>query len=283
MAHTCTASLTCLVHIVGLLVLIRVKTPNANQKVIIINLAFTEMLFCLNRVINLAWKNIMGGRNVNRVKAIMTVRLFFFTANKAVMLYLILDRFLDIFLHLKYALYFTKKKIVVILAIAWTICAIYSISLGVVDSLLYPLNYPKLHRKFNIPVSLVLDGLIVVSATITYLYFYFKVKAIHKTERGSSENQGQSSSFKFKIPFLLVTTYIMFNVVGTIVVLAGDKGRNIYLLRLSGWNLIVLGYLSDGLLYVFMQKDVRKLLYEKLCKRALRRKITSSSTDTSQN
>ena len=276
------AALTCIVHIIGLVVLIRVKSPNANQKFIVINLAFTEMLFCLNQVIHFAWKGLAETANFKRTKATMTLRLFFFTTNKVVMLCLILDRFFDILLNLKYALYFTKKKIVTVMVVAWTTCAIYSVTVGVLDSLRNPLEFPKLHKNVNIYVSLVLDALIVICATTTYLYFYLKVKAILRKRHCNSTNQAQSSSFKFTIPFLLVATYVVFNVAGTLMVEFSGEGRGTYQrpLRLSGWNLVAVSYLSDGLLYVFLQKNVRRYIIDGFSKNILRRDITNSDTYT---
>ena len=135
-----TLLLTSICHTIGLVVLWRVKSPAVNQRIIIINVALTELLFCINQLAYHASKNILDQPSITQVKVNQILRLIVYTANKLVMVHLTLDRFADIYLNLQYAIHFAKEKVIKMLVGIWTISAVYGVVLGVLMEVTTPAN-----------------------------------------------------------------------------------------------------------------------------------------------
>merc|ERR1711962_1942005 len=103
---------------------------------------------------------------------------FSFTSYKLVMLYLIMDRFSDIFLNLRYALYFDRKRVLKILSSLWVCSACYGIIMGICGAIdVTSGGLDKLRDLYQIHniISVSLDGIIMLMATITYVYFFIIV------------------------------------------------------------------------------------------------------------
>ena len=252
-------------HVIGLIILWRVKSPAVNQRIIIINLAASEMLFCANQLVYYASKDIFDQPTITLVKVNQPLRFIVYTANKLVMIHLILDRFADIYLNIKYALYFTQEKVIKILASIWIMCVVYGVTLGVLmEVFTKDREYPKFQYLVNIVVSIVLDALITFLAVGTFSYFLYKVRKIMTRDNLSNGNNMQNrksySKQKFLVPFLMIATYVAFNVTGTwLVTLYGIDPVLYYV----AWLMVGFGYLTDAILYVFLQKDNR-IVFSKL-------------------
>ena len=135
----------------------------------------------------------------------------FFTGIPLIVLHIIVDRFLEIHLNIKYPLIMRGKRLKITMLILWFVSTIFAVVVLIND--LYEIS-DIVWTIFDF-VGLALDLVIVVSAFSTYVYFYAKVKAIRKSE----SNTEQMLSFvrkKFKIPCLMVLTYIVFNLTSTI-------------------------------------------------------------------
>ena len=265
--------ITFVCHSIGLVVLMRVKSAAVNQRIIIINLALTEILFCANQLAYYAAKNIFHRPSIPLVKVNQTVRPIFHTANKLVMIHLTLDRFADIYLSLKYALYFSRKQVIKILGAIWIASIAYGVILGIIMEVFTPHGeYPTINYKVNFFVSVVLDIFITLSAVCTYSYLFHKVRNIMTRDitLNNTKNRSTHPRIKFLIPLLMIATYLAFNVTGTFIqTVAEKKGeRERILLIHIAWFMIGFGYLTDAALYVFLQKDVRSFITTfTLCKR----------------
>ena len=250
----------------------KVRSTARNQRLIIINLAISELLFCLNQMVYYGARKLMEKPSVLLVKINLPIKMFALTANEFIMLCLIFDRFADIYLHLKYAIYFTKRRTVYILSTIWVLSAIYGTALGVFGHILSPGVYPTIHNDANNYVSIVLDIVITISGIATFVYFYAIVYQIRKRDNArfgtKTGPRRRHPSLKFIVPFFMVVTYIMFNAMSTMIswfaFVCRKRGSLYYskyfLLMHISWVLVVVGYLSDALLYIFFQKKVRSYL-----------------------
>ena len=264
-------------HIIGLVVLWRVKSPAVNQRIIIINLALTELLFCANQLAYYAEKKIFSPPSVSSVKVNQTLRSIVHTANKLVMIHLTLDRFADIYLNLKYALHFSRERVIKILSAIWIVSIVYGVTLGIIMEVFTPTStYPRVHYQVTIPVSIVLDIIITLSAIGTYSYLFYKVRSIMNRDTSSNgnntENKRSHPSLKFLVPFLMIATYLAFNVSGTVISIISDtlyaNSKTGHWLFHVSWLMIGFGYLTDAILYIFLQKDVRSFITSFItCKR----------------
>lgn len=267
-------------HILGLIVLFYIKSPisNQNQITIMINLALTEFIFCLNLGILFMFKilntDFFKGSVLETLN--LSVEMFSFTSNKLVMLVIITDRFFDIYLNIKYAVYFTRKRIKYTLFIIWFICALYAAGQGVfVHTNCYTSRGAWTIQNY---ISFPLDAIILLSAILTYIYFYMKVNAILQSLAAvknlrSPQNMEDTQTttrlgMKFLLPFLIIFTYLLCNVTATALFIIR---RNYYLgtrhssvLLQVAWTAEVIGFLSDAVLYVFLQRNVR-LFITSLC------------------
>ena len=197
------------------------------------------------------------------------------------MIYLICDRAFDIYFHMRYPLYFTQQTTKRVLVALWIVCAIFAL-------LMVPMEKFKIQPAVQIILSIFFIGtevLIVVTAMITYSYLYIKVRQILANSHvlAHSGNTRQSQISKFLLPCLIIATYLIFNLTGIVLMFysrIGLKGSSS--LTKSSLSEIahlfwILGWISDGAIYIFLQKSVRKRL-----KSVFKKSISpTTSTDSS--
>ena len=293
------AFLTSLLHIIGIVLLVKVKSDLPNQRIILVSLAFSELLFCLPYATlqTLAFENTGWGKWENypmalqiiNYSAIMTARI----ANRLMMIYFISDRYLAILLHMKYKIIFTKQRVVKLVALLWLICIIHTLIYGF-------LTFKTRHLTGNETWSIItftgltLDVIIVLSGFGTYIYFFMKVfktvksdvkrkDAIKKhkdSESGISDTNARgvtgssqrpntrSYRRKFLVPILIVLTYILFNISAVIMyqvrLQGGTADPHDNLLRKVAGILVLIGFMNDAILYIFVQRNIRNYLYNLL-------------------
>ena len=268
------ASPTAILHLVGLFVLFRIKVPQFNQIKIMINLAFTELIFCLNVIVYFTVVKIVD-KDWHTLRHMKTLHLIVnnscVVANRLVMLYLVGDRFLDINLHMKYPIYFTKKRVMTVLFCCWVVGG----SFGLIQGTLVALQHYSNRDSYVISnsISLTLDSAIAVSAIATYVYFYSKVGEMNRRDnarrKGNQKRINIKHSFKFLVPFIMIVTYIIFNVSATVIwqvtSLHGESNKKLTdILFQVAWIVELVGFLCDAILYVLLQRNVRTTLISKL-------------------
>ena len=105
---------------------------------------------------------------------------------------------------------------------------------------------------------LVLDAIFVIASICTYSYFYRLVKRIKQ----SSPRRLATKNSKFIIPFLIVLSYLLFNVTSTILFQVWRHIRPLgpaepsYLLTMAR-VLTLLGFTCDSILHIFSQRRIR--------------------------
>ena len=222
--HLSAALLASLFHLFGIILLYRMTIEKSNQTLLIINLAGTELLYCLYEFAYVLLKVV----SVDKPPALVTidwiVALSFLIANKLMMLYLILDRFAEIYFHMKYPLFFTKARVIKILSVLWVFSIVYGTVIAVLTIWSNGFKNPYIEKSNYIQsynyFTLVVDATITVVAVGTYLCFYSKVSSIIKRTKSEEKqrNQGmdRKQNRKFLIPFLMIATYLVFNVSSTV-------------------------------------------------------------------
>ena len=265
--------LAALVHITGLCLLFLVKFKPVNQRRIVINLAWTELGTDVNQIVVYSFL-LMGSCGWSSVCAYVDQFFYvlFVGLNKLLIMYMMIDRVLDIHLNMRYPLYFTKQVVGRILAALWMLCAILALAM-------------VFFRKYNIgamsKVSLGYfdycflmseDVAIVVIAVTTYSFLYVKVRRFHEMDkrqhnsvRGSSPNI-RSPTSKFLMPSLITAIYLMFNTTGDVMLyyktfsLKGEEQSMRQVLSEVGHLLWILGGISDGIVFIFSQRSIKNRL-----------------------
>ena len=271
-------TLTTVVHGIGILLLVKIKSNLPNQRIIVINLALSELLFCLLqaliyllKIADRKWRH--WDKPDQQIMSIYVLHMYsamaFNMATRLFLIYIINDRFMSILLHMKYIIWFPKHQVLKIVIMIWLLALMYGTvlcSLAVGTKYLTILNAWTVHNFANV----LLDSIIVVSGIGTYIYFYKKVRAIAKSTKAvpndATHVQTTSSyTHKFILPFLIVLTYIIFNISATIIYQIrlpmkslGNRQQN--LLKQFARILVITGFLSDSLLYIFVQKQIRRFV-----------------------
>ena len=278
-------SLSTILHSIGLYLLISTKGLLENQRIVTINLAVSELCSSVYQVIMKIIENHSGDEHdlsAFLIDACFSILLF--SNIRFVFIHLLLDRFLDIHLNIKYTVYFTKARLIMIVCGVWTFCAVFAITMTLICK--YVTGFSFLKQFFGFTFFL-LDVLIVVLAVITYSYMFMKVNQIMRSEMihfpaASRARARKTTRQKFMIPCLMVLTYVLLNVTAEVIIMIEKHVNN-----RKSWNyahnvahlLIILGWISDSVIYIFAQRGIRKKLKKTwFCKKV--RNIWSSFIKT---
>ena len=105
-----------------------------------------------------------------------------------------------------------------------------------------------------------------VSAISTYIYFFLKVQKIKRAEeRQSDEGILRRKDLvwdNFKVPVLMVLTYILFNISAQVLSIMAsygifDAGINSVLYNIA-YLVAIPAFSADAFIYLLLHKDVRK-------------------------
>ena len=112
----------------------------------------------------------------------------------------------------------------------------------------------------------IFDSVILVSSVATYTYFFTAVKKIDETkEKNESSSRAKRLLWKnFKVPTLMVSTFILFNITGTILSTIGSfeafNNDTNHLLQDISYILDIPAFSADAFTYMLLKKRVRKRL-----------------------
>ena len=240
-------------HFIGLLLLTKAKRFPGKQKFFIINLSFTEMVLSWLRAV----KTISN--TVKQSFAVICIMGVLFLGLRWIILLMIVDRFLEIFWNVKYPIYIKKNFIMGLLASLWILSSVLVGTFALYRDYFGPLVY--------FFIGLVLDMIIVIVSSVTYIYFFLKVKKIRNQIDIVRNHRHKISTVaikNFKIPLLMVLTYILFNVTGSFLALkasylTADVIFKSLFLQLSDL-LDICAFLSDVCIYVFLQRKILNIL-----------------------
>ena len=250
-----------LLHIAGLILLFKARNDLPNQRLLTKNLAVAEISFCLSKIVTFSallyhrsfWTSLLD--NFLSCFSVTVIRLS--------MLHIIIDRFIEIYFNIKYPLLMTSKRFLILIAANW---AVSVISATIVTVLVAVTNCIELIFRVYLLLLLIFDMTILLSAITTYAHFYSRVLQIKRLEVNS---MGQSKESrlnlfreKFKQPCYIVMTYICFNLTSTVLMQTYNyaEERKKWLLYISYQALMIFGLASDGIIYIFANRNVCKLL-----------------------
>ena len=253
-------SLAALLHLVGLLLLVKVKTKFRNQQMITIHLAISEIFNCLFQV-SVSVSALAQSRLYEWYLVLQLFIFFSGVSSKLIMMYLTMDRMFDIFLHMRYPIYFTKRCVMIVLSVLWLLSFTVGITCTILQLNILNVAIRKNIYEIRTYLFFTLDVLITVNAIIIYICLYIKVTAAQRsTHYAAGQSRRQNPLAKFVVPCILVLTYIIFNVTGSAFKMFHFwNPRKIIFVNASAL-LVMLGWISDACVYVFAQKDVRLYL-----------------------
>ena len=178
-----------------------------------------------------------------------------------VLITLTLDRFLQIYLNLKYQLYVTKKWTKFIIAFCYVLglCSVVAIvGLSNVD---HQISIGIIRKYFYSAYAV----LVTTVFAITYCYIYIRIirgrnTVIGRQSSRTGEKGGQGRSVF--IPYWIVFTYIVFIVIPGIVFYVLStvlKEKILIILAFDVWRLFwLIAFITDALIYILLHESIRK-------------------------
>ena len=87
---------------------------------------------------------------------------------KLIMIYLKVDRLLDINLHLRYSLYFSEQRVKNIILTVWLFCSIYALMIIMLNR--FDIAYRQVLTLFVVLFTITTDTIILTTALTSYLH-----------------------------------------------------------------------------------------------------------------
>ena len=245
-----------ILHSLGIAILFKMKGKLPNQRILIMNLASAELMNCMWKVIG---RCILTKLRHNLAIFYAFFNIAFHLSIRFIMLLIIIDRFLYIWLNIKYQIYINRKRLRNAIIMQWVLC----VPLPLVIVLILTFDYKKSAKtlsKMIVTMYVALDISIIMASICTLGYFFSKVKKITKNMKKRRRKQSNvvTAWFKLKIPCLMVTTFIIFNTSNTLV--RYNVHHNEGTLSIVFVVLDICGWCSDACIYIFLQKRATCIL-----------------------
>ena len=232
-------------------------TNLTTQQLLIFNLSICEWL------VNLSWLvsevlRLCGYKETSYDSYTFCIHTATCAVLYMLMVYMTLDRLMAVIFTFGYLRYWTvgrTKKILVFIWAIGTLLAVIFISLFEI----FGNKWFYDRRLFFLSIGVFLFFLALAFITYAVIFWrYSKSRSSADANRTSNEPGQRFQRSRFHIPILIMLTYILFNIGPYI----------FYVVNLLEFNtmivvtnvLFALGYMSDSLIYIFMQRNVRAQL-----------------------
>lgn len=273
----------CALHLTGIYLLYysrRFHQVGRNQYLYVLNLSIVEFIYCLVFVC----ANAVSGEHEQYLK--MFRQSFMYTWFSLIMICLTLDRFLEIYLNLRYVTICTVYKTKIALCLA----PVFSIGISVVVYLVANNNndmnlFKSFDRIINLFYCPILNVIFMTTAIVTYGYILRKIRRVRRRSSIADDfmqNVSKRKRFLRKIymPTFLVVTFFLFYLVPDFVnwiykfygIIESDQLQNVH--YLAHW----VSYVSDALIYTLATKQIRKTI-----KRMMYKRLQNKESSFSEN
>ena len=246
-----------IVHGVGMWLLKKILSSRKNPQMhLIFNLSLSEFIVSCLEVSKIFIMWVMGEEH----ESVFYVNMFQLSGLSLLvnfmMIFITLDRLAHFLLNLQYSSVISIRRTKFLCWFSWSLSVTYSIVCCVlfryelVDfDILYKYQYPSIGVIF------------LISASITYSYIAYKC-CIHR-------RMSQHSTVKMKmyLPTLLIATYVLLQIVPDLIYLlyiVVPKRESSVEFNVVIWFVYMVSLLSDGLIYIFVQENVRQELFRLL-------------------
>ena len=250
-------------HITALAVLFCVKRNNVqgSQKILLIALCMTELTFV---VVNFTGELCYI---MKLQKAANALYIFLFASVSKmyilIMFLITVDRFLVIYLNIKYDVLWSPKKTMIVL---FVLIVFSALSLAPT----YLIGLKKAERIGSLYVSPILEAIFIISASAIYFYIIKKVlrnrKKMKQLQKQLKVNirtvyhAERHNRFKMFVPTMIIITFVFFTVGANLVCLVAQIKDAKSNLRKISMILFPIGFIADSLIYIFNLQSVRSNL-----------------------
>ena len=278
--------LVMLLHSLGayLLTTLYKRGANAPEKLYLINLSISEIIFNMFDILSTPLSIMPHSIPDDDARMIGLVQEYIIIVNGygvvpvyfLSMIFLTIDRLLEIVLCLRYHYYITTRKTQLLLIFTWGASLFVGISLAFVHAY-ETRDFALIADPMVIIVYPTFEFIFITVAFLTYGFLFHKYRKsrVPPVTRQPTVKQQMTrvpsvlqafQTSRFHIPVMLITSFLIFITIsdlmysfGQVTEYGGDKIEN-EVCRL----MIGIGCLSDAIIYIFMSPSVKKLLMKKL-------------------
>ena len=133
---------------------------------------------------------------------------------------------------------------------------------------------------------MIVDGLVVTCSLSSFIYLFWKVRSILLRENVMNSSSPLSVKKniirKLKVPCAIATTYITLNFSIVILLRISPTDSPTFLADL-GFTIYALGLISDCLIYVFMQPNIRSYMKQLVLRSGMSNCIEPTHPDTTNS
>ena len=261
-------------HILALKLMISLKRNNiqGSQRFLLIALCITELTYAL---VDIARQSC----EVVRLPRLSYQAIWLFNTTCITFLYIIImtlitiDRFLEIYLNIKYNIVWSPRKTRIALFIAATLCFLSFITL-----FLFGIKFGN-HRVVAATIFCYIYPIFITAFACTYFYILKKLykfrantarlqKQLQANVAGKIHNKESNNRFKIFVPTLIIVTFLLFMVVPNVIRLCAFfefvKPGIAYIVSFIS---IPVGFTLDPCIYIFNLKEVRSAIRKRFCSR----------------
>ena len=252
------------VHILALALLIRQKQNNVkgSQKLLLIALCVTELIYALVDILgHICYKLELDHRTIVFYVFNSTTMTFMYIF---IMTCIAVDRFLEIYLNIKYSLLWSSKKTKIILFVGLAICCFVPIpfieimlnNVFHIEDIIYRYIYPVFEIMFII--IFLCSYFYIIRQVLRYRRNTRKLeKQLSRNSRGVHHKQS-NNRFKLFLPTSIIVTFLIFMIGPNILrlcvslkLLCHDVGYSV------SFVIIPFGFIADPIIYIFSLKASR--------------------------
>ena len=246
-----------ILNIVGVYLLREASSGKSNQTLLLMNMSIIKIIISIIGIV-LTTLQACGREQARPYQIFDIIDAALFCVNHQVVLIITVDRLFAVVFPIKYNTKDTRNILTISVAIAWL--------LGTAGILpFFFIAYDLLYKIVYKIVFLTLDGLVIVTALLTYSCILKQLIASRK--KFSKASKSESSFLKQHGQFFCISSLIMLSFILTVtipdivyVILVINKGyKDPYIESSIGlvWSIYLV---TDPLIYIFLQKPIRRKL-----------------------
>ena len=259
-------------HSIGsyLLMCLQRKGKAKTQHVLILNISGCVIILNILQIIHVVFSLQSPTITVQVTKYIILITMYtiYFSVYFSAMVYINIDRLLEVFLNIRYPLHVTTARVKRLLILTW----VSGICMGIIIPLLLKISnnsITDIHiRLLYVESSIEVSYIILTTATYVTIFLRFKVSRRQPSDTracGSCgvESIGSWKTFRhsrFYIAVLLIITYILFIITPDIIstMKISENFRNAANITTE------IAWILDTLTYIYIDKTMKKLFYQKM-------------------
>lgn len=239
-----------LLHLIGIYCLKIFSRWKYTQTYLIVHLSICHIFYALLGIIRNGFSESMTDDILNYLALFgQGLNFPFYT----VMFSLTLDRFLEIYLHLRYTNSFFVRHKLSICHASWTTMVIYFVTMSILSETIV-LNVGLIKTAFR-KILMTLSAFVLVTFTIVYGYIFYKIKTGRK-------RHGQNRRLKIFVPFFIVLSFILFVAIPDVILVFKPS------LKLYARLFYRLNVVFDAFVYIFMQPVIRRRIHKSIKRKA---------------